>query len=109
LCISQSARFSDTRLNYTRPGFDDDPAVLVRGDVDPHLGADLGLVCRVGRGQGGGDVLEAGDEGLDDLSGELRGGCFPGWASSRRRSWLVSAIHLPTVGAASGSVRTMVR
>lgn len=38
---------SDTRLNYTRPGFDDDTAVLVVGDVDPHLGVDLGLVRRV--------------------------------------------------------------
>jgi hypothetical protein len=26
--------------------FDDDPAVLVVGDVDPNLGVDLGLVCR---------------------------------------------------------------
>ncbi len=39
---------SDTRLNYTRPGFDDDPAVLVVGDVDPHLGVDLDLVRGVG-------------------------------------------------------------
>jgi hypothetical protein len=32
---------------------------LVAGDVDPHLGVELGLVRRVGCGEGGGDVLEA--------------------------------------------------
>jgi hypothetical protein len=40
----------------------------VVGDVDPHLGADLGLACRVGGGEGGGDVLQAGDAGLDARS-----------------------------------------
>jgi hypothetical protein len=49
---------------------------LVVGDVDPHLGVDLGLVCGVGGGEGGGDVLEAGDEGLDVIGGELGGGCL---------------------------------
>jgi hypothetical protein len=38
-------QFSDTGLNYMRPGFDEDPAVLVVGVNDPHLGVDLRLVC----------------------------------------------------------------
>jgi hypothetical protein len=63
---------SDTRFNCTRPGLDDDPAVLVVGDVD--LGVDLGLVFRVGRGEGGGDVPEAGDERLDVVCREPGGG-----------------------------------
>lgn len=37
-CSPRPERFSDIRLNYTRPGLDDDPAFLVLGDVDPHLG-----------------------------------------------------------------------
>jgi hypothetical protein len=34
-CSRLTERFPDTRLNYTRPGFDDDPAVLVVVEVDP--------------------------------------------------------------------------
>lgn len=70
-----SSPLSDTGLNYTRPGFDDDSAVSVVGDVDPHLGVDLRLVCRLRCGQGGGDVLKAGDEGLDVFSSEPCRGC----------------------------------
>lgn len=68
-CTRRCIRRSDTRVDYTRPGFDGDAALLVVGDVDSHLGAYLGLVGGVGGGQGGGDVLEAGDEGFDVLGG----------------------------------------
>jgi len=68
--IPPAGRFSASpcrarRLDYTRPGFDDDPAVLVASDVDPLLGADPRFVRRVCCGEGGGDVLEAGNEGFD--------------------------------------------
>lgn len=49
---------------------------MVIGDADPHLGVDLGLVRRVRCGQSGGDVLQAGDKGLDVLGGEPGGGCL---------------------------------
>ncbi|MGC2241190.1 MAG: hypothetical protein WA726_10160 [Acidimicrobiia bacterium] len=47
---------------------------MVVGDVDPHLCVYLGLVRRVGGSEGGGDVLQAGDEDLDVLGGQPGGG-----------------------------------
>ena len=64
------SRSSDTIANYTRPGLDEDPAVLVVGDVDSHFFADGGFVCGVGAGECGGDVPEAGYQGFDVVSGE---------------------------------------
>ena len=70
-----SSPLSDTRLNYTRSGFDDDPAVVVVGDVDPQLGVDLGLVCRVGCDQRCGEFTDV--ELLQHLGEFLEaGGCF---------------------------------
>jgi hypothetical protein len=47
-----------THQGSPRPGLDEDPAVLVVGDFDAHLGVGGGLVGRVGLGEGGGDVAE---------------------------------------------------
>ncbi|MEX0797453.1 MAG: hypothetical protein WD274_12245 [Acidimicrobiia bacterium] len=50
---------------------------MVVGDVDPYLRVDHGFVCRVGCGQRGGDVLQAGDERLDVVCREPCGGSSP--------------------------------
>jgi hypothetical protein len=41
-------RSSDTIIDYTRPGLDEDPAVLVVSDGDAHLGVHGGLVGGLG-------------------------------------------------------------
>ena len=90
---------SPTPDSTTRgPGFDDDPAVLVVGDVDPHLRIDLGRFCRVRCGQWGGDILQAGDERLDVVGDEPGGGCPSGRSFDSLAFLVVSAIHLPTGG-----------
>ena len=62
-------RSSDTIVNYTGPGLDEDPAIGVIGDFDSHLGVYAGLVGRVGLGEGGRDVAQRCDKRFDVFLG----------------------------------------
>jgi hypothetical protein len=73
-CTHGSSPPSDTIVDYTGPGLDEYPAVVVVGEVDPHLFVDGGPVCRVGRSQCCGDVSQAGYQGFDVVFGEPGGG-----------------------------------
>ena len=93
--------------NYTGPGLYVDSAVLVVGDGEAELGRRrLALSAGSASSSTLGDVLERLDERLDCRLGELGGRLGAARAAFEyvgvRRC--VSAIHLPTVAAASGSL-----